>query len=194
VVQARDRVAALRRAGQGGADGPSALVQEQIRANNAMIGQLNAARNAAVSRANAAMAGQSRAPAILERAMQLESQAGILREQYKGVADNLLKAHSQARLASEQRGQRLSLVEPPSMPDTPHWPNRPIVISAGAVLGLIAGIVLALLLELINRPMRSPSQIEAMALPVLGVVPVLESRPAKKGRLRIFNKRAHGFG
>jgi uncharacterized protein involved in exopolysaccharide biosynthesis len=194
VVQARDRLAALRRAGQGAAAGPGALVQEQIRANNSMIAQLNAARNAAVSRASAAMAGQSRAPAILERAMQLESQASILREQFKGVADELLKAQSRARLASEQRGQRLSLVEPPNLPDTPHWPNRPIVIGAGAILGLIAGVVLAMLIELINRPMRSPGQLEAMALPVLGVVPILENKPVRKRRLQLFKKRAPSFG
>ena len=194
VIQARDRVLALRRSGESGSAGPGALVQEQIRANNAMIGQLNAARNAAVSRANAAMAGQSRAPAILERAMQLESQAGILRGQYKSVADDLLKAQSQARLASEQRGQRLSLVEPPNIPDTPHWPNRPLLIAAGALIGLFVGALLALLNELIQRPMRSPSQLEAMALPVLGVVPVLENKPAKRTRPRLFKKRAQSFG
>jgi LPS O-antigen subunit length determinant protein (WzzB/FepE family) len=193
VVQARERVSALRRAGQGGAAGPSAIVQEQIRANNSMIAQLNAARNAAVARANSAMAGQSRAPAILERAMQLESQASTLREQYKAVADNLLKAQSAARLANEQRGERLSLVEPPSLPDTPHWPNRPIMIAAGAALGLLVGLIFAMLVELLNRPMRSPNQILAMGLPVLGVVPVLEPKPVKS-RLRLFRKRASELG
>jgi succinoglycan biosynthesis transport protein ExoP len=193
VVQARERLAAVRRAGQGASGGPDAAVQEQIRANNSMISQLNAARNAAVSRANSAMAGQARAPAILERAMQLESQASTLREQFKSVADDLLKAQSQARLANEQRGERLSLVEPPSLPDTPHWPNRPIMIAAGAALGLFAGMLLAMLVELLNRPMRSPSQLEAMGLPVLGVVPILDSKPSKRPR-RMFKKRALSLG
>jgi len=180
VIAAKERVATLRRAQGPGSVGPSASVQEQIRANNAAIAQLNAARNAAVGRANASMAGQARAPAIMERAMQLENQANTLRAQYKTIADDLLKAQSGARLANEQRAERLSLVEPPNLPDTPHWPNRPIVIGAGAAAGLGFGLLLALLIELLNRPMRSPAQLQAMGLPVLGVVPILQSKPGKK--------------
>jgi uncharacterized protein involved in exopolysaccharide biosynthesis len=189
VITAKERVAAIRRAqASNGGGGPSASIQEQIRANNAAISQLVAARNAAVGRANASMAGQARAPAILERAMQLENQASTLRDQYKTISDDLLKAQSGARLANEQRAERLSLVEPPNLPDAPHWPNRPIVIAAGAAAGLGFGLLLALLVELLNRPMRSPAQLQSMGLPVLGVVPILQQKPRKK-RFFLFRKR-----
>jgi len=193
VIQARERVSILRKAAQaGGGGGGNSLVQDQIRANNAAIAQLVAARDSAVGRANAAMAGQARAPAILERAMQLESQANNLRQQYSQVSTNLLKAQSSARLANEQRGERLSLVEPPNLPDSPHWPNRPLVIGAGAAAGLAVGFLLALLIELLNRPMRSPAQIQSMGLPVLGVVPILQAN-ARKKRFGIFKKREARF-
>ncbi|NUR44846.1 MAG: lipopolysaccharide biosynthesis protein [Sphingomonas sp.] len=194
VVQAKERVAILQRAAQGARSSGtiSPAVQEQIRANNAAIAQLSASRDSAVARANAAMAGQSRAPAILERAMQLEQQASALREQYRDVSGNLLKAQSGARLANEQRAERLSLVEPPNLPDAPHWPNRPLMIGGGAAAGLGLGIVLALLVELLNRPMRSPNQVNSMGLPVLGVVPILQTSSRKK-RFRIFKKRAPRF-
>jgi succinoglycan biosynthesis transport protein ExoP len=178
----------VRRNAPSGATGISPMVQEQIRANNVAIAQLIAARNAAVERANSAMAGQASAPAILERAMQLENQANTYREQYREVANNLLKAQGSARLANEQRAERLSLVEPPSHPDTPHWPNRPLVIGAGAAAGLGLGFLLALLIELLNRPMRSPAQLQGMGLNVLGVVPVLQQKPRKK-RFTLFRKR-----
>lgn len=188
VVLARERLAAAKRNAPSGSSGLSPVVQEQIRANNATIAQLNAARNAAVERANRAMAGQASAPAILERATQLENQANTLREQYREVANNLLKAQGSARLANEQRAERLSLVEPPNLPDTPHWPNRPLVIAAGAAAGLGLGFLLALLVELLNRPMRSPAQLQGMGLNVLGVVPVLQQKPRKK-RFTLFRKR-----
>jgi protein tyrosine kinase modulator len=188
VIAAKERVAAIRRAQGSGGGGPSASVQEQIRANNAAIAQLVAARNSAVGRANASMAGQARAPAILERAMQLENQAGTLRDQYKTISDDLLKAQSGARLANEQRAERLSLVEPPNLPDAPHWPNRPLVIAGGAAAGLGLGLLLALIVELLNRPMRSPAQLQSMGLPVLGVVPILQQKPRKK-RFFLFRKR-----
>lgn len=187
VIAAKERVAALK-ADRGSAGGPTDDIREQIQANNQTIAQLTNAKNAALARANSSMAGQARAPAILERAMQLESQADGLREQYKDVSNNLLKAQSSARLANEQRSERLSLVEPPNLPDRPHWPNRPLVIAAGAVAGLAFGLLLALIVELLNRPMRSPAQLQSMGLPVLGVVPVLQSSTRKK-RFSIFKRR-----
>ena len=192
VAAARERVATLRRTQGSGGGGINPIIQEQIRANNSAIAQLSASRDAALSRANAAMAGQARAPAILERAMQLENQANTLRQQYNEVSNNLLKAQSSARLANEQRAERLSLVEPPSLPDSPHWPNRPLVIAAGAAAGLGLGFLLALLVELLNRPMRSPAQVQSMGLPVLGVVPILQTKPRKR-RFWPFKKREARF-
>jgi uncharacterized protein involved in exopolysaccharide biosynthesis len=110
----------------------------------------------------------------LEQASQLEGRANTLREQYKTVADDLLKAQNSARMAGEQRAERLSLVEPANLPDQPHWPNRPLLIGAGAAAGLILGVILALLIELLRRPLRSPVQIEGMGMPVIGIVPIIE--------------------
>ena len=192
VALARERLAAIKRSRPSGPTGLSPAVQEQIRSNNQMIAQLAASRDAAVSRANAAMAGQVRQPAVLEQAMQLENQASGLREQYNTVLQNLMKAQATARLANEQRAERLSLVEPPSLPDTPHWPDRPLFILGGAAAGLGLGLVLALLVELLNRPMRSPNQLSSMGLPVLGVVPILQTNVRKK-RFSFFKKRAKHF-
>jgi uncharacterized protein involved in exopolysaccharide biosynthesis len=194
VLLARERVASLKRNQPTGSTELSPLVKEQIRANNQMIAQLNASRDAAVARANSALAGQSRQPVVMQQVMQLETQAGNLREQYNEVANNLLKAQASARLANEQRGERLTLVDPPSLPDSPHWPNRPIVILGGAVAGLGLGLVLALLVELLNRPMRSPNQLNAMGLPVLGVVPILQTNMRKRRFGFLRKKRAPQFG
>jgi uncharacterized protein involved in exopolysaccharide biosynthesis len=186
VIQARARVEELKRAAPK-SDGPS-TIQQQIQANNAAIAQLRAERDQAIGKANAAAAGQARAPAILEEASQLENQANTLRDQYKDVAANLLKAQGSARLASEQRGERLSLVDPANLPDQPQWPNRPLLIAAGALAGIVLGMLLALAVELLNRPMRSPGQIEGLGLPVLGVVPIFEAGERKQ-RLRLLRKR-----
>jgi len=191
VITARERVATLKKGGARGG-GVSSVVQEQIKSNNNAIAQLVAQRNAAMSRVSETMARQAGAPAILERAMQLEAQANNLRQQYAKVSTDLLKAQSSARLANEQRAERLSLVEPPNLPDRPHWPNRPIVIGAGAAAGIAFGFLLALLVELLNRPMRSPAQLQAMGYPVLGVVPILQTNPRKK-RFALFRKREAGL-
>jgi len=181
VIQARERVRELRQAAA--KDDTNSSIQQQVQANNAAIASLKQSRDAAIAKANAAFAGQARAPAILEQASQLENRANALRDQYKQVADNLLKAQASARLADEQRGERLSLVDPANFPDHPQWPNRPLLIGAGAAAGILFGIFLALGVELLNRPLRSPGQIEGMGFPVLGLVPVFHTPRARRGRL-----------
>jgi capsular polysaccharide biosynthesis protein len=95
-------------------------------------------------------------------------------------------------MTNEQRAERLSLVEPPNLPDTPHWPNRPLMIGGAAVAGLVLGLLLALALELLLRPLRSTDQVEALGYPMLGAVPLLHSDRPKK-RFGIFRRRETGF-
>ena len=185
VVAAKERVAELRRMSQQ-AGGSSDTIQEEIASNNAAIHQLMDQRDASLARANATMAGSARAPAIEEQAMQLENQATTLRSQYQQVSENLLKAQNSARMASEQRAEHLSLVEPANLPDHPYSPNRPLYIAAGAAAGLILGLLLALGLELINRPVRSPRQIEQLGIPMIGVVPLLKTKGTSRSR-RLFS-------
>lgn len=187
VIAARQRVAELRRqTQQSGGSGDS--IAEQIASNNAAIHQLMDQRDATLARANAATAGQARAPAIEEQAMQLENRANTLRTQYQSVSENLLKAQNSARMATEQRAERLSLVEPATLPDRPYSPNRPLLIGAAAGAGLAFGLLLALILEFATKPIRSPRQLEQLGLPVIGVVPLLKPK-ARGTRLPAFLSR-----
>jgi len=174
VIALKQRVAQLQKSSQASGDGES--IQEQIAANNAAIHQLMDQRDSALARVNAATAGQARAPAIEEQAMQLENRASTLRTQYQGISENLLKAQNSARMASEQRAEHLSLVEPANLPDHPFSPNRPLIMAIGGAAGLGLGLLLALGLEMLNRPVRSPRQIEDLGLPMIGVVPLLRTK------------------
>ncbi len=182
VIAAKERVAQLRRVSQQNSDSGSAI-QEQIAANNAAIHQLMGQRDETLARANASIAGQARAPAIMEQAMQLENRATTLRNQYQEISENLLKAQNSARMATEQRAERLSLVEPANLPDRPYSPNRLLLIAAGSASGLFLGLLLALGLELVNRPVRSPRQLERLGIPVIGIVPLIKPKQQRTGRL-----------
>lgn len=176
--QRLEQARAVSRANPGGSDND--LIKAQIDANNRAIASLVDGRQTALARAAASSAGSARAPAILEEAMQLESRASTLRDQYKDVAANLLKAQNNARMATEQRGERLSLVDAPDLPDRPRSPNRPLLILGGLAAGLGLGLFLALAIELLGQPLRSPAQVEGLGLPILGVVPMLDSANAPR--------------
>jgi len=174
VIAARERVKELRQ--MSASARPDTTLQDQIAANNAAIRQLMEQRDAAMGRANAAVAGSARAPAILEQAMQLENRVSTLRTQYQQISENLLKAQNSARMATEQRAERLSLVEPANLPDQPFSPNRLQLIAAGAAGGLLLGLLVALGLEFVNRPVRSPRQLEQLDIPVIGLVPLIKTK------------------
>jgi capsular polysaccharide biosynthesis protein len=174
VIAAKERVKQLRQ--MSASVTPDNSVQEEIGGNNAAIRQLMDQRDATMARANAAVAGSARAPAIMEQAMQLENRATTLRNQYQQVSENLLKAQNSARMATEQRAERLSLVEPASLPDQPYSPNRPKLVGIGAAAGFLLGLLLALAIEFINRPVRSPRQLEQLDVPVIGLVPLIKTK------------------
>jgi uncharacterized protein involved in exopolysaccharide biosynthesis len=191
VIAAKERVRELRQMAQSSDD--SSTIQQQIAANNDAIHQLMSQRDASLARANAQLAGSARAPAIEEQAMQLESRATTLRNQYQGVSENLLKAQNSARMASEQRAERLTLVEPANLPDHPFSPNRLLLIAGGAAAGLGLGLMLALGLEFMARPVRSPKQVEQLGIPVIGIVPMIKtkSRSTKRFPQLAFWRKPH---
>ena len=87
-------------------------------------------------------------------------------------------------------GIRLSLVEPANLPDRPFSPNRPLLMAAGAAAGLLLGLLVALGIELVNRPVRSPRQLEQLDIPVIGLVPLIKAAPRpRRRRLRGFLSR-----
>jgi capsular polysaccharide biosynthesis protein len=65
-----------------------------------------------------------------------------------------------------------------------------LLIAAGAAAGLALGLLLALGVEFVNRPVRSPRQLEQLDVPVIGLVPLLKtkSESRSKGIRRLFSR------
>lgn len=165
-------------------------IRAQIGANNAMIGQLNAQRQADLARTNATMSAQATAPLILEQVSQLEERAEGLRENYRRIAANLLNARSSARMESEQKGERLSVIDPPVVPDKPNSPNRPVLALGGIAAGLAIGVALALAMELFLRPIRGVGALTGLlGVAPLVVIPTMHAPKPVRARRRWFGRR-----
>lgn len=157
--------------------------QGQIASNNQAIASLMSARAAAQGRAATAAAAQARGPVVAQQVAQLTAKADQVRGDYAKVSSQLLNAQSIAKLTDEQRGERLTLIEPPVTPDTPTKPNRPLLIAGGVFGGLFAGLALAFLIEMIYRPIRSVGALtKIVGAPPIGVVPTLSRKPVRRRR------------
>lgn len=187
VVRAKSRLAQAQE--MAAAQGPSqdnALIQGQVQANNAQIAQLERYRAEDAARAASGMAAQSRTPVLQEQVTQLESRADGLRAQLRDISGNVLRAQNSARMAQEQKGERLTVVDPPSSPDKPTSPNKLILMGGGVGAGLGLGLVLALALEFLFRPIRGVGQLRALGLETLALVPTFtpDSEPGVAPRRR----------
>jgi polysaccharide chain length determinant protein (PEP-CTERM system associated) len=79
--------------------------------------------------------------------------------QYNAAVDSLATASVGERLEVMSKGERFSLIEPAVAPSSPDEPNRLLIASAGLAGGIGAGLGFILLLELLNRSIRRPSEL-----------------------------------
>lgn len=154
-------------------------VAAQIAANRAQLNAMIKARAMIAARSSSYQAQASRAPALAAQVDQLEKAADLLREQYRAIGVKLQAAQIQARMESEQKGERLTLADPPVVPDHPLKPNRPLIIAGAVALGLALGLGLVLLIELILHPIRGTAALRAViGEPPLAVIPDFDQRPS----------------
>ncbi|WP_233150547.1 GumC family protein [Sphingomonas mollis] len=151
-----------------------AQIRAQIATNNQSIANLQAAQGSAAARTSAVANAQARAPAVQEQISQLQARADGLRGNYQTIQTNLMNARGSARISEQQRGERLSVIDPPVVPDHPSSPNRPVLIAGGIIAGGGLGLAIALLLELIARPIRGVGALQDITgEPPLVIVPKL---------------------
>lgn len=161
------------------------MIRNQIASNNAAIANLQAAQNSDQARSSAIAQAQAKGPAVQEQIAQLQAKAEGLRTNYQAIQTNLIAARGSARINEQQRGERLTVIDPPVTPDRPSSPNRPMLLAGGVVGGLGLGVAIVLLLELIARPIRGVGPLQAITgEPPLVIVPRMPKTSKKSDSAR----------
>jgi polysaccharide chain length determinant protein (PEP-CTERM system associated) len=103
-----------------------------------------------------------------------------VRQQYDRAVQRLAEASTGERIELSSRGQRITLIEPANVPESPHSPNRPMIVATGAALGVGLAAALFILLEILNRTVRRPAEItRSLGIQPLVTIPYMESRSRK---------------
>jgi hypothetical protein len=135
----------------------------------------------------------AQAPLLEQQIAQEQQKLDLLVEQYDGISSRLMQAQGNAKAESEQKGERLSVIDPPVVPEDPTSPNRPLLILGGLAAGIGGGLFLALVVELFFRPIRGLADLRAVtgAAP-LATIPTIETglkRPLGKRLWRLLLRR-----
>jgi uncharacterized protein involved in exopolysaccharide biosynthesis len=97
--------------------------------------------------------------------------------QYNSAVDRLAKASTGERIEVMDRGQRIAVIEPPAVPNSPTKPMRLLIAGGGSLFGIIAGLGLIVLLEVMNRTIRRPEDLaRAIGVLPLATLPYTQTR------------------
>jgi polysaccharide biosynthesis transport protein len=177
VIAAQQALAAARAASTGAA-APNQALTIQLNANRQQISQLQAAKGMLLSQSASARAAAARAPALQAQIDQLEKQAEVKRDSLRMMGMRTQNATLNAKMETEQKGERLTLADPPVVPDTPYKPNRKIFVAGGFSGGVALGLLIVLGLELLLRPIRGVDAVRAATgIPPLAIIPDYERKP-----------------
>ena len=99
--------------------------------------------------------------------------------------NDLLTKESQSQMATNlerrQQGEQFRIMDPPNLPESPSFPNRPLFAGGGLGLGLALGVGITLLIEMRDKAIRSENDIRFfLKVPTLAVIPVVAGGNGRK--------------
>lgn len=123
--------------------------------------------------------------AVAEQLDGLSRQYDHLYRSYQDFSNRLQQASVQADMERRQLGERFRILEPAEPAPEPSSPNRILLLTLGAILGLAIGAGVGLAAEVSDSSLHTSSELQsALGIPVLVSVPriMLESDRAARSR------------
>ncbi|MEI4488225.1 lipopolysaccharide biosynthesis [Frigidibacter sp. MR17.14] len=168
IAQMQERATAS--TGETGNDtGPKSLMDVQLAEIDGRLGALETQRTDVQQKIEELTSSLQRTSANAIALEGLQRDYSNVQNQYNQATQRLASASAGERIELLSRGQRVSVIEQPSVPNAPSKPNRVLIAGAGSAGGIIAGLALIVLLEILNTTARRPSDIVRK----LGVTPLV---------------------
>jgi polysaccharide chain length determinant protein (PEP-CTERM system associated) len=117
--------------------------------------------------------------------VELTRDYGTLQNLYVGLLTKKEDSTLSATLEQRQIGEQFKILEQALVPLRPTSPNRPVITMGGMAAGLAIGLAIVALMVYRDSTFKSDSEItDLLSLPVLAVVPLMESDAERRRALR----------
>jgi uncharacterized protein involved in exopolysaccharide biosynthesis len=133
----------------------------------------------------------SLSPAIEEQYKALARDYDNAQKNYQDLLAKKNTADLTVKMNNQSEGERMFILNPANLPDSPSFPNRLFFALGGLGAGLGLGIGLTMWLELRDKSIRTEADAEAaLELPILVTVPWVGTAAGveKNGKLRFWNR------
>ncbi len=169
------------------ADGPvnsgQAVLDLQLDQIDAQIGTLEAVMAEAEAELTRLQDAIARTPQVSITLSGMERDYENIRIQYDRSVASLAEASTGQQIELTNRGQRITLVESANVPAFPSRPNRKLIAAAGGVLGVGIVSLLFAAIEVLNRTIRRPVEINrAFGIEPLAALPHISTRAERMTR------------
>ncbi len=164
---------------------PMSLIDIQTTQIDAQINQKNQQQDELTKQLKSLKDSIDRSAGVAVQLAALNRDYTNIQAQYDTATDRLSKASTGERIEALSKGQRIGVLDAASVPDTPARPNRPRIVILGAFVGLLLGLALIGLLELLNHSVRRPVELERhLKITTIGTIPYVRT-PSEATRQRL---------
>ncbi|MDP3599288.1 MAG: Wzz/FepE/Etk N-terminal domain-containing protein [Nitrospirota bacterium] len=149
-------------------------LQAQLNSATSSLGALRATRAAVKQRLEDFATRLERTPQMEPDYLFLTRDRDTSGQKYQEIRSRLLEAKVSEGLEVRQKGERFSLIDPPTLPEKPDKPNRIAIVILGFMFAIGGGIGSGAVAELLDHSIRTPEQLALLtqAFP-LSVIPFM---------------------
>lgn len=128
-------------------------------------------------------------PKVEQELRALERDYAMIDRYYTELLSTKLQAETAGAVERQWKEEQFRILEPAQLPEVPIYPKRSTFLSLGFLIGLGAGLGLALLVELLDHSIKDVTQLEALVpYPLLLTLPHIPAGVPRWKRLFHFRK------
>jgi uncharacterized protein involved in exopolysaccharide biosynthesis len=111
-------------------------------------------------------------PQVEQEYLALQRDYQNTQTKYQEVMNKLQSARISEGMEEHQKGETFTLIDPASYPEKPIKPKRQLIIMAGVIMSLVAGLVVMMAKEMLDHSIKTPAELAWFTeMPPLGIIP-----------------------